>query len=205
MSGKKRGLSMEEKRTKLMEIFFETKDFWQLKELEKMAPKMKGIVTQSVKEVLDGLVSDAMVNTEKIGTSNYFWAFPSAGLQTRKRILDDLTSEHASLEKKKKELDSQIEAARSGREDSDERDEMLKEIQQLEREQAAYKDELQKFKDCDPAVLREQEKYTNQARLAANRWTENIFALQSYCAQNFNISSQQFYESFDLPQDFDTL
>jgi hypothetical protein len=32
------------------------KDFWQLKELEKMAPKLKGIVAQSVKEVLESLV-----------------------------------------------------------------------------------------------------------------------------------------------------
>jgi len=38
-----RGLSAEEKRVKLLEIFHETKDFYQLKELEKLGPKMKGI------------------------------------------------------------------------------------------------------------------------------------------------------------------
>jgi len=31
----------------------------------------------SVKEILQGLVDDAMVDTDKIGTSVYFWAFPS--------------------------------------------------------------------------------------------------------------------------------
>jgi Mnd1 HTH domain len=60
----------------------------QLKELEKLGPKMKGIgdcpfprilsvspyqgnlVTQSVKEVLQSLVDDDLVQTDKIGSSN---------------------------------------------------------------------------------------------------------------------------------------
>jgi hypothetical protein len=69
-------------------------DFWTLKELEKMAPKMKGIGTftnsatcavflcdvlcgfvvvvvgTTVKEILDSLVEDNIVTAEKIGTSN---------------------------------------------------------------------------------------------------------------------------------------
>lgn len=40
---KKRGLSFEEKRNRMMEIFFEKKEFFHLKELEKLAPKLKGI------------------------------------------------------------------------------------------------------------------------------------------------------------------
>ena len=31
----------------------------------------------SVKDVLQSLVDDAMVDSDRIGTSNYFWAFPS--------------------------------------------------------------------------------------------------------------------------------
>ena len=33
--------------------------------------------TQSVKPVLQSLVDDNLVRSERIGTSNYFWAFPS--------------------------------------------------------------------------------------------------------------------------------
>lgn len=65
-----RGLSVEDKRIKLLEIFHETKDFFQLKELEKLGPKMKGIVSQSVKEVLQSLVDDNLVQMDKIGSSN---------------------------------------------------------------------------------------------------------------------------------------
>lgn len=53
------------------------KDFFNLKELEKIAPKEKGIISQSVKEVVQSLVDDGLVDTDKIGSSVYFWAFPS--------------------------------------------------------------------------------------------------------------------------------
>jgi hypothetical protein len=46
-----------------------------------MAPKEKGITLQSVKEVVQSLVDDAMVDSDKIGTSIYFWAFPSKASQ----------------------------------------------------------------------------------------------------------------------------
>lgn len=32
---------------------------------------------QSVKDVLQSLVDDGLVTVEKIGTSNYYWSFPS--------------------------------------------------------------------------------------------------------------------------------
>lgn len=35
------------------------------------------LVQQSVKDVLQSLVDDGLVTVEKIGTSNYYWSFPS--------------------------------------------------------------------------------------------------------------------------------
>ncbi|KAI8577662.1 hypothetical protein K450DRAFT_177470, partial [Umbelopsis ramanniana AG] len=76
-----RGISADEKRRRLESLFHETKQFYQLKELEKIAPKRQ-IVVQSVKDTLQSLVDDGLVNMEKIGSSNYFWSFPSAAAQT---------------------------------------------------------------------------------------------------------------------------
>lgn len=39
-------------------------------------------VTNTVKDVLQSLVDDNLVNTDKIGTSNYYWSFPSSALQS---------------------------------------------------------------------------------------------------------------------------
>lgn len=41
---------------------------FQLKELEKLGPK-KGVITQSVKDVVQSLVDDDLVLKDKIGTS----------------------------------------------------------------------------------------------------------------------------------------
>ena len=54
----------------------------------KIAPKMKGITSMSVKDVVTSLVDDGLVDTEKIGTSVYFWALPSKASQARKRKLE---------------------------------------------------------------------------------------------------------------------
>lgn len=40
----------------------------QLKELEKLGPR-KGVITQSVKDVVQSLVDDDLVSKDKIGTS----------------------------------------------------------------------------------------------------------------------------------------
>ncbi|KAJ3215845.1 Meiotic nuclear division protein 1 [Dinochytrium kinnereticum] len=53
---RKKALSQDEKKKRMMDLFAETMDFWTLKELEKMAPKSKGIVGNTVKEILDMLV-----------------------------------------------------------------------------------------------------------------------------------------------------
>ena len=107
MASKKRGLSLEEKRQRMMEIFYTKKEFFLLKELEKIGPKEKGITSQSVKDVVQSLgeinlrfesssmhifaicmftaltrshllrfipVDDNLVDTDKIGTSVYFWS-----------------------------------------------------------------------------------------------------------------------------------
>lgn len=44
----------------------------------------------SVKEVLQSLVDDNMVDCERVGTSNYYWAFPSKAMHARKRRLEEL-------------------------------------------------------------------------------------------------------------------
>ena len=43
---------------------------------------MTRVALQSVKDVLQSLVDDGMVNSDRIGTSNYFWAFPSEAFNT---------------------------------------------------------------------------------------------------------------------------
>jgi elongation factor P--beta-lysine ligase len=143
--------------------------------LEKLGPKQKGIVSQSVKEVLDSLVADNIVTAEKIGTSNYFWAFPStAGHQRRKR-LDDLHAELDQLVSQRDELNAKVDAANEGREESSDRNDLLEQLQQAERLRSGLDQELQKFADNDPAVIEALRNDIKTCTVATNRWTGILY------------------------------
>ncbi|XP_005400980.1 PREDICTED: meiotic nuclear division protein 1 homolog isoform X2 [Chinchilla lanigera] len=170
---KKKGLSAEEKRARMMQIFFETKDVFQLKDLEKIAPKEKGITAMSVKEVLQSLVDDGMVDCERIGTSNYYWAFPSKALHARKRKLEALESQLSEGSQKHANLQKSIEKAKIGRHETEERTMLAKELSSLRDQREQLKAEVEKYKECDPQVVEEMRQANKVAKEAANRWTAN--------------------------------
>jgi len=66
------GLKESEKRERLLQLFWERKEVFNLKELETLANKYKGITSQSVKPILEGLVSDGLVDQDKIGELLFF-------------------------------------------------------------------------------------------------------------------------------------
>ncbi|KAI3767920.1 hypothetical protein L2E82_18349 [Cichorium intybus] len=67
-SSKKRGLSLEEKTEKMLQIFYDSHDFYLLRELENLGPR-KGVISQSVKDVVQTLMDDDLVSKDKIETS----------------------------------------------------------------------------------------------------------------------------------------
>ncbi|KAJ3011980.1 Meiotic nuclear division protein 1, partial [Thoreauomyces humboldtii] len=110
----------------------------------------------------------------------------------------------------------------------DERTTLLADLASAEALKKANRAELERYKDCDPALLEAKEKATKIAKAAANRWTgeggfcpismmacmritlersssDNIFAIQTYCSRQFGMPGQQFAEQFQIPDTFDNL
>ncbi|XP_054460636.1 meiotic nuclear division protein 1 homolog [Anoplopoma fimbria] len=200
---KKKGLSLEEKRTRMMEIFFETKDVFQLKDIEKIAPKTKGITPMSVKDVLQSLVDDSMVDCERVGTSNYYWAFPSKALHARKRKLEDLQTQISEAKQRKVSAQKAVEKAKVGRQDTEERSSLLKELQALREERTQLQAELEKYRECDPEVIEDMRKTNVEAKEAVSRWTDNIFAIKSWTKKKFSFDDSRIDKAFGIPEDFD--
>lgn len=185
-------------------MFFKIKkDFFQLKDLEKQVPKATGIVSQSVKEVLQSLIDDRLVNAEKIGTSNYFWSFPSTAMQSRQNSRNILQEEVKKIKEMKERIETMFEEANSSRVESDERTKLLERFNELEKLKSIAGTKLELHRANDPKLLAQKREAAQQAKIAANRWTDNIFTLQSYCANNFSIPRTQFNEQFSIPDDFD--
>ncbi|KAJ0033579.1 hypothetical protein NQD34_000686 [Periophthalmus magnuspinnatus] len=200
---KKKGLSLEEKRTRMLEIFFESKDVFQLKDIEKIAPKSKGITPMAVKEVLQSLVDDNMVDCERVGTSNYYWAFPSKALNTRKHKLEELKTQISESKRKKESLQKAVEAAKVGREDTNKRSSLLKELKGLREERTELQAELDKYRECDPEVVQEMRKSNVVAKEAVSRWTDNVFAIKSWTKKKFSFDENRINKAFGIPDDFD--
>ncbi|GJV45447.1 aldehyde dehydrogenase family 7 member B4 [Tanacetum coccineum] len=110
-----------------------------LKELEKLGPR-KGVISQSVKDVVQSLVDDDLFSKDKIGTSShcngesvflllesmthlltfqvYFWSLPSCAGNQLRNVSKKLESELQSSKKRHIELVEQCESLKKGREDS---------------------------------------------------------------------------------------
>ncbi|CAI8584959.1 unnamed protein product [Vicia faba] len=204
---KKRGLSLEEKREKMLQIFYESQTFYLLKELEKMGPK-KGVISQSVKDVVQSLVDDDLVSKDKIGTSVYFWSFPSCAGNQLRNVHQKLDSDLQSSGKRHAQLVEQCEALKKGREESDEREAALADLKAIELKHKELKSELEKYRDNDPAAFEAMKEAIEVAHTSANRWTDNIFTLKQWCSNNFPQAKEQLenmYQEIGITDDFDYL
>uniref|UniRef100_A0A8C4RCY7 Meiotic nuclear division protein 1 homolog n=1 Tax=Eptatretus burgeri TaxID=7764 RepID=A0A8C4RCY7_EPTBU len=200
---KKRGLSVEEKRTKMMEIFYESKDIFQLKELEKIAPRDKKITCQSVKDVLQSLVDDAMVDSDRIGTSNYFWAFPSKALHARECKIRELEGQLQDATNKKNSLEESVKTAGVGRETTEKRSALLSEIEEFKSKRKNLQKDLDLCKECDPDVIKHVKNQNIVAKDAANRWTDNVFSIKCWARDKFGFEDNQIDKTFSIPDDLD--
>ncbi|XP_034244349.1 meiotic nuclear division protein 1 homolog [Thrips palmi] len=201
---KKKGVSAEDKRSRMLELFYEKKEFFQLKELEKMGPKEKGVIAQSVKDVIKSLCDDNLVDAEKIGTSVYFWAFPSKAVHAKKRQLEDLKSRLEEANKKLKTSREKVIAIKVGREDTEKRLQLLQKLQTMKGEEDKLTLEIQKFRDSDPEALEKMKKEIKIAKEAANRWTDNIFSTKSWIKNRLSSMDDDVLDKrYGIPSDMD--
>lgn len=191
----------------MLQIFYESQDFYLLKELEKMGPK-KGVISQSVKDVVQSLVDDDLVLRDKIGTSVYFWSLPSCAGNQLRTTYNKLESDLSNSKKRYMELLEQRDDLKRGREDTDEREDALEELKAVELLHKKLKEELAAYADSDPSALEAMKDATEVAHSAANRWTDNIFTLQQWCSTTFPQAKEQLehmYREVGITEDFEYL
>ncbi|GJQ83690.1 hypothetical protein Trydic_g14396 [Trypoxylus dichotomus] len=187
----------------MLQLFHEKKEFFQLKELEKIAPKEKGIIANSVKDVLQSLVDDGLVDTDKIGTSVYFWSFPSKASNTHKRKLEEVTNKYEETSKKLKVVTTDLEQAKLGREENKERDDLLDELIDLQLERDELLKKCQEYEKNDPKIIQKMQAQLEDIKQATNRWTDNIFSVKSWCKNKFGYEDAVLDKQFGIPSDFD--
>lgn len=187
----------------MLEIFTDSKTFFTLKELEKVAPKQKGIVLPSVKEVLQSLVDDDVVSSDKCGTQTVYWCLPSQAVQKKRSRIASLTEKLQSKSDQKQQLLEKREELRNCHQDTEERTQLIEQINALESQIEHVKEQLNIYKESDPEVLAEIRNVSQIAWEAANRWTDNIFSIRSWVSSKFGLPSSEFDKNFGIPEDLE--
>jgi meiotic nuclear division protein 1 homolog len=200
---KKKGLSVDEKRQRALDFFYSKKEVFNLKELEKWLPKEKGIIVQSIKDIIKSLEDDNLIDSDKIGSSTYYWAFPSKRFELKKAELKNLEKKIEDNNKRLEEVNQNLNSFKLSEEEKKEREEKLNLIQNLTSERDELKIKLNKYKDDDPIVLSEMKSEIKQAKVSLNLWTDNVLAVRSFCKNRFNLEESQFNERFEITDEFD--
>ncbi|RTG87924.1 uncharacterized protein DC041_0010422 [Schistosoma bovis] len=187
----------------MLDFFYEKKDFFQLKELERLCQKEKGINSMSVKDVLMSLVHDGLVDTDKIGTSVYFWAFPSKAAQKLRnnieKVMEDIQNTRNQISKTTKALDEAL----MKRKDTEERNRVINKLTEQKLLLESLSAALQNLKKYDPDRLLELKQQELVAIDSANRWTDNIFIIKSWLNNKFSLDEATFCRQFEIPENFD--
>lgn len=198
-------LSRDEKLKRLLDLLHEKDTLFTLPELEKAAQKEKGIVANTVKEILEELVLEGLVKEEKIGVPKYYWAFRSDAHVAAKAALQKAQAENKELEKREKDLRAQIEAMTRERSADPARTEKLATHATLEQQLLQTEATLEVYRANDPAEIKRIAEQTAAAKRSANRWTENIFIIVAHLSKKYGIERTALYKSFSIPDDLDTL
>jgi len=186
----------------VLEVFHRGADVLVLKDVEKAAAA-RGVVLQSVKEVLQSLVDDDLVRQERIGAANYYWSFPAeasttartdaerAGREAEARRADEGRAE-AALAAAKEARRGQGgggggEGGEGGDQEAEEAERQAKaaRAQELERAVAALREELQARATSDPRHLDALKAGARCAADACGRWADNCGALRDWLAKKF--------------------
>lgn len=195
-------LSAQEKADIMLKIFQSKRDIFHIKEIEKLSVK-RGIILQSVKDVLQSLIDDNLVIQEKLGISNYYWSFPR---DEGSEILNQIKStndEIDQLEKEIKSLKKQLIDSCVGREASTKRDELIKETTDIDEILLKQENDMKRYVDCDPRVFEQRRNEVIKIKNEINGVTEDIFQMQSYVTQKFGMDRRDFNESFGIDEEMD--
>ncbi|KNC37459.1 hypothetical protein PFLG_02661 [Plasmodium falciparum RAJ116] len=169
---KKKGKSNDEKKFILYDIMLESESFFILKELESLAPK-KGIRSIFVKDLLQQLVDDDKVKSEKVGLQNVFWVLKteeSSILQNKYQELMEQKRDYEEIIKKEKEEYDKL--MHSLKYSEEELQKQVGDVKVLLNVLEKKKMELQDLKKTD---IKQIEKMKIQ-----NKWNNNIFIVKQW-------------------------
>jgi hypothetical protein len=147
-------------------------------------------VQQTIKEINQSLVDDFLVSTDKIGSANFFWSFPSKAYQDQVVLRQTLDATQQSLQLSVSNVQSAQSDAKLSRSSAG-RQEKLQELAALEEEEKAVDRRLESLKFNDPEEIKRILREAEANQQAANRWTDNIWSVKGFLVKKKGMPSKE--------------
>jgi DNA repair ATPase RecN len=200
----KKGISIEEKQSRLLAWFQNMHTMYNIKEIETIASKKTGISSMQIKDILKMLVDDGLVNCEKCGISNIYWSFKFTSIMkinndyekaTKKKeeILQLIISAKKEIKELKKER--QLSVAK--------RNKLSDEINQLIDQNNKFQNEIDTILANTPEKINDRLSKLSNAQIAIDTMTDNINILVNFIIDSnpTGMSKSQICEYFGIPDD----
>lgn len=132
------------------------------------------------------------VNTRNLRTEincNY-----SKLVNAKKRKFDEIKTQYEASSKRLKLI-----------ENVEDLSEIIQEIGKLEQLKAKLEVQIKSNQEKNPQDLKLMQSETQPVKEAANRWTDNIFAVKSWCKKKFMMEDKVLNKQFGIPEDLDYL
>ena len=175
---KKKGMSLEDKRQILLSLFKNDHSFFHYKEIEKHCTQHK-INFMIVKDLLQGILADNLVETEKIGSSSFYWSLPTRVLAAKKNTLKRENERKETINSDIENTNKKIQECKNLRKNSD-RQQKLDELDDYLKKKEEYDKIIKGFRKFDPERY---EKLINENKSYVqlyDNWADNIYTLEQW-------------------------
>ena len=172
--------------------------------MEKEAGR-RGVVTQAVKDVVQSLVDDDLVHVDKVGTTNWYWAFPGEATSKAHADAEAATTKREALIEEKRLIEQKIAKEKKQNPITTEHEDANASLITLKELRDKLKMELETYSSSNPETITAMRNGAQTSKRAADVWTDNIFMMKSWAEQKMGDrdSIKQFFKSEGV--DLDTL
>lgn len=191
-------LSLEVKVERILSLLQEKNEIYNLKDLEKISQKEKGVVPQSVKEVLDILISENRAKEKKIGIYKYYWSFPSDARVQKEAKHKKIVGENEALRDQKTRLTEEVDQMKKNRETLPDRKEKLDLLKKRKEKYKEIEEKMKLIQENDPMQMVAIEEELSSLKKDLTEWADAFNILQSHIKNTYNMNRTEFCKAFSI-------
>lgn len=174
--------------------------FYNIKEVEAQGSKFTGVHSMQIKDLLQSLVDDGLVNAEKCGVTTLYWCFEYDKHKKMKVLVENSAEKLGAVNSDIKKITEKIAIEKAKRTKGNSQ-EMLKQIDTLQKQKQSLAEKMSSSAfDMDrvDSIKKELQDEISNGEIC----TDNIESLIYYFQKNNGINRGVFKQELNIPEEF---